>query len=204
MCVCQNIGGGIRFLNQIDCDLGLWAQPIPQVWWEVVGYTDQDAEKMGFEVAYGNHGCIASVASWRHLFDIQFARVTNVILHVVRNLIVKDMFLGNNVGPFQLEQECVVCPYHLGILMVLRGLDKDGIAIDFHHNHDVLVASKRMDGELAGLVGKLVLHTIFVWVYTSRTFLPWRWEVLHVSNGAAFALVDPTFFLFGLDAPLQF
>jgi hypothetical protein len=62
------------------------------------------------------------------------------------------VFLGDNTGPFELEQECVVYPYHLGILAVLHGLDKDGNAVDFHHNHDVLVATKRLDGELACLV----------------------------------------------------
>ncbi len=41
-----------------------------------------------------------------------------------------------------------------GVLAVLHGLDKDGIAIGFHHNHDVLVASKRSGGELAGLIGE--------------------------------------------------
>ncbi len=61
------------------------------------------------------------------------------------------MFLGDNVGLFQSEQECVVCPYHLGVLAVLHGLNKDGLTIDFHHNHDVLVASERLGGELAGL-----------------------------------------------------
>jgi hypothetical protein len=64
------------------------------------------------------------------------------------------MFLGDNACPFQLEQERVVCPYHLGILAVLHGLNKDGIAINFHHNHDVLVALKRLSEELAGLVGE--------------------------------------------------
>ncbi len=38
------------------------------------------------------------------------------------------------------------------------------------------------------------LHTMNVWVYTLRTFLQWR-EVSRVLNGAAFALVDHTFFL---------
>jgi hypothetical protein len=32
---------------------------------------------------------------------------------------------------FELEQECVICPSHLGILPVLHGLDKDGIAVVF-------------------------------------------------------------------------
>ncbi len=40
MCICQNVGGGIRLSNQIDYDLSLWEQPaIPEVWRKVVGYT---------------------------------------------------------------------------------------------------------------------------------------------------------------------
>ncbi len=39
MCIGIKIGGGIRLPNQIDHDLGLWEQPIPKVWWKVVGYT---------------------------------------------------------------------------------------------------------------------------------------------------------------------
>ncbi len=77
-----------------------------------------------------------------------------MILHVFRYLIVKDMFLGDNAGLFESEQECVVCPYHLGILAVLHVFNKDGIPVDFHHNHVVFVVTKRLDGELACLVGE--------------------------------------------------
>jgi hypothetical protein len=63
------------------------------------------------------------------------------------------MFHWDNVCPFQSEQEHVVCPYHLGVLAALHGLDKDGVTIDFHHNHNVLVASKRSCRELAYLIG---------------------------------------------------
>ncbi len=107
---------------------------------------------MGFEVAYGYLGCVVSVAAWWHQFHIQFAPVTNVILHIFRYLIVKDMFLEDNAGPFEPEREWVVCPHHLGILAVLHGVNKDGVAVNFYHNHDVLVATKRLDGELACLV----------------------------------------------------
>ncbi len=92
------------------------------------------------------------MATWWHQFHIQFARVTNVILHVFRYFIVKDMFLGDDAGPFELGQECILCPYHLGILAVLHGLDKDSVAVGLHHNHDVFVTKKRLDGELACLV----------------------------------------------------
>ncbi len=64
------------------------------------------------------------------------------------------MFLWDNAGPFELEQECVVCPYHLGILAVFHEFHEDGVAVNFHHNHDVFVATKRSDGELACLVGE--------------------------------------------------
>ena len=43
-------------------------------------------------------------------------------------------------------------PYHLCILATFHGLDKDGIAVDFDHHHDVFVAALRMCRELARLV----------------------------------------------------
>jgi hypothetical protein len=107
---------------------------------------------VAFEVVYGYLGCVASVASWWHQFHIQFAHVANVILHFFRYLIVEDMFLEDHAGPFQSEQECIVYPYHLGILAVLHELNKDGVAVDFHHDYHVLVATKRSNGELVGLV----------------------------------------------------
>ncbi len=82
MCICQYVVVGIRSPIQIDCDLGLWEQSIPKVWWKVGGYTGKDAEEMGFEVAYGYLGCVASVASWWYQFHVQFARVMDGILHV--------------------------------------------------------------------------------------------------------------------------
>ncbi len=117
---------------------------------------------MGFEVAYGYLGCITSVAAWWHQFHIQFVCVTDVILHVFRYLIVEDMFLGDNASPFELEQECIVCPYHLSVLAVFHGLDKDGVAVNFHNNHDVLVATKRSYGDLACLVREHGLCTMYV------------------------------------------
>ncbi len=75
-----------------------------------------------------------------------------MIFQVVRYFVVKDMFLGGNAGRFESEQECVACLYHLGILAVLHGFHEDGVAVDFHHNHDVFDSTKRSDGELACLV----------------------------------------------------
>ncbi len=47
----------------------------------------------------------------------------------------------------------------------------------------------------------MVLRTMYVWVFTLRTFLPWRWEVSYVSIGVALTLVDRTFFLVWFRCP---
>jgi hypothetical protein len=149
---------------------------------------------VGFDVAYGYLGCVASVATWWHLFHIQFTPVTNVILHIFGYLIVEDMFLGDNAGPFELEQEFVVCLYHLGNLAVLHGLDRDGITVDFYLTMIYLLPQRDRMGNWPVWPSNMVLPIMYFSVYTSHNFLPWRWE-LHVSNGATLTLVDRTFFL---------
>ncbi len=47
----------------------------------------------------------------------------------------------------------------------------------------------------------VVSHAMYIWVYTSRTFLPWRWEVSYVSSSVAFTLVVCTFFLVWFRCP---
>jgi len=44
--------------------------------------------------------------------------------------------------------------YHLIILVTLHGLNEDGVAVDFHHNHDVLVATLRTRRESTCLIGE--------------------------------------------------
>ncbi len=39
-------------------------------------------------------------------------------------------------------------PVSSWVIAVLHGLDKDGVAINFHHNHDVLFALQRSDVRL--------------------------------------------------------
>ncbi len=64
------------------------------------------------------------------------------------------MLLGNNACSLQSEQECIVCAYHFFILAALHGLNEDDVAVDFHHNHDVLVASLRTRRESTCLIGE--------------------------------------------------
>jgi hypothetical protein len=51
-------------------------------------------------------------------------------------------------------EECVIRSYHLRILATFHGFDKDGVAVNFHHHHDIFVASLRLHRELACLVGE--------------------------------------------------
>lgn len=66
-------GRGIGLSEEVDSDLGLGEEAIPQIKREVVGNTGQDAEEVGFEVADGDLGSVASVA----------ARGDKLNLHVV-------------------------------------------------------------------------------------------------------------------------
>ncbi len=64
------------------------------------------------------------------------------------------MLLWDNACALQSYQECIVCSYHFLILAALHWLNKDGVTVDFHHDHYVLVASLRLRGELACLIGE--------------------------------------------------
>ena len=42
----------------------------------------------------------------------------------------------------------------ISFLAAFHGLSEDGVAVDFHHNHDVLVATLRARRELTCLIGE--------------------------------------------------
>ncbi len=109
---------------------------------------------MGFEVAYGHLSCIPLMASRWHQFHVELVCVADVVFHVLGYFVVKDVFLWNNARPFQLLEKCVICLYHLRILATFHGFDKDGIAVGFHHPHDIFVALLQSRRELACLVGE--------------------------------------------------
>ncbi len=84
---------------------------------------------------------------------------------------------------------------HFLILAALHGLNKDGVAVDFHHNHDVLVASLRAHRELTCFIGEHGFTYPVCFGGDVSNYLAWSWEVSHVSKGAVLALVVRTFFL---------
>ena len=42
---------------------------------------------------------------------------------------------------------------HLGVTLACHGFNQDGVAVDFHHDHDVPFATARRDKEPPRLVG---------------------------------------------------
>jgi hypothetical protein len=94
------------------------------------------------------------MASWWHQFHVKLVCVADVVFHVLRYFVVKDVFLWNNAHPFQLLEECVIRSYHLCILATFHGFNEDGVAVNFHHHHDIFVALLQSRRELARLVGE--------------------------------------------------
>ncbi len=76
--------------------------------------------------------------------------------------------------------------------------NKDGIAVDFHHNHDVFVATKRLDGELACLVGE---HGFAYHVHLGVHIAYLLAVEVESASGVASLLVDCTFFLVWFRCP---
>jgi hypothetical protein len=109
---------------------------------------------MGFEVAYDHLSCIPLMASRWHQFHVKLVCVVDVVFHVLGYFVGKDVFLWNNAHAFQSLEECIICLYHLRILATFHGFDKDGIAVDFYHHHDIFVALLQPRRELARLVGE--------------------------------------------------
>ena len=72
------------------------------------------------------------------------------------------MFARCDSGPLEAEHQSRVCLGEFGIGAILDGLNKDGAAVDFHHNHDVFVAHLGALGKFACLVGKDgVAHVVY-------------------------------------------
>ncbi len=109
---------------------------------------------MGFENAYGHLSCIPSMASRWHQFHVKLVFVVDVVFHVLGYFVVKEVFLWINAHPFHSLKECIIHSYHLRILATFHGFDEDGIAVDFHHHHDIFVALLQLHRELARLVGE--------------------------------------------------
>jgi hypothetical protein len=140
--------------EEVEGNLGLWEQAVPKAGREGGGYTCEHTEEMRFKVSDGHFSCISTVATRRNQLDFKLVGVSDVILHVEGDFIVEDVFSWGYTGAEKALDEGIVGSYHLVVLPAVHGLEQDGIAIDFDHHHDILVAPVRSGGELSGLVGK--------------------------------------------------
>ncbi len=153
----------------------MWEQPIPKVWWKVVGYTGQDAEEMGFEGVCGYLGCVASVASWWH----QFHAVC--MCHGCHFL----CFLIPHCWEHVSWGQC--CPVSVGagvcahiILVSLRffmGLMRMALLSIFTITMMYLLSQRDWDK---------VLRAMYIWVYT----LLWHKKPRRVSYKCTFGMPD--------------
>ena len=114
---------------------------------EVVGHTRQNVGELGFEVAHSHLRCVGSVKSSNlHVSQMWFFMLSDILLS-------RTCFLGTVPARFSRSSSALfIHAFHFLILVALHGLNKDGVAVDFHHNHDVLVATSRMRRELPCLI----------------------------------------------------
>ena len=76
------------------------------------------------------------------------------VFHGLGDFIVQDVFTRLDAGTVETAHGGSVGASELGIFLVLDGFNKYCTAVDFDHDHDVLMASLGMGGEFACLVGK--------------------------------------------------
>ena len=101
-----------------------------------------------------NFRCIVPVATWWCQFALHVVFVVNEVFHGLRDFVVQDVFAQLDAGTVETAHEGSVDANELDIFLVLDWLNEYGAAVDFNHDHDVLVASLGPGGEFACLVGK--------------------------------------------------
>ena len=109
---------------------------------------------MWFEVLDGYFGCVLSTAPRQYHFQFEILFLFDVLFHVVRYFIVKDVFLWVNVLMLQSFNKDIICSYHFLIFSWFHGLHQYCIAVYFDKYHDVLVPTFWLLRELSGLVAE--------------------------------------------------
>ena len=74
------------------------------------------------------------------------------------------MHLGGKPARLQPTDKCIVRPYHLALVPLLRWLDHDCFAVQLDQYHDVLIAAIKYDWKLACLVTVQFLLQVVVQV----------------------------------------
>ena len=136
--------------------ISVWCreEAIPKTEREGFGGNSKDAEEVAFEIADGDLGGIATMATRWNKFNSEVVLAADVFFHVRRDFVVEDVFFGLYTGTEEAMSESIVSTNHFVVLATFHGLEEDGIAVNLDHDHDVFVAPLALCGETSGLVGE--------------------------------------------------
>ena len=89
----------------------------------------------------------------------------------------------------------MICSCKFRVYAILDGLHQDGVAVNFHHDHYVLVALSGSGGELPCLVRKYCVADVIYLSVDVLHFLNSQCRCVFFFKGLVLGLVDLTFFL---------
>ena len=133
-------------------DLGPGEQLVPEMAGEVGVDAGEDGDEVRLEVLDLYLGDVAAVAVRGN--ELKVASLADEGLHGCGTFIVENVLLGGDAGGLDSCEKGEVRALHFFLRATGHGLDEDGVAVDFDHEHDVFVSGLRRDGEAAGLVGE--------------------------------------------------
>ena len=106
---------------------------------------------MRLEVFYLDFSHVPAVAVRWHEFEL--ARVSDQVFHAGGTLVVEHVLRGDNLCTSQALEQGEVSALHFGVFSARHWFDEDCTAVDFDHNHEILVATDQFDRKFACLVG---------------------------------------------------
>jgi hypothetical protein len=149
----------------------LWEQPIPKVWWKVIGYTGQDAEEMGFEVV---HGILAALHWWHpvgtssmsnlHVSQMCFFMFSDTSLS-------RTFFFGTMLAHFSESRSALCARIILASLRFFMGSTRMALLSISIVTMMYLLPLQDLVGNWPVWLENMALRTMYIWVYTLRTCL---------------------------------
>jgi hypothetical protein len=139
--VSRDVWHGIGLLQEVEGDLCLWEQSVPELEREAVSGASQYAEEVTFEVADGNFCSISTVAPRWYEFILKMVVVTDVGLHLVGDFVVENVLLGIEASMAEEGDDGIIRTHEFGSVAVFDGSDEYGVTVNLDKNHDVIVAA---------------------------------------------------------------
>ena len=73
--------------------------------------------------------------------EFELARVSDQVLHAGGTLVVEHVLCGDNFCLSQALEQGEVSVLHFGVLLTRHLFDKDCAAVNFDHDHEILIAT---------------------------------------------------------------